>query len=219
MEASASDDSGSAASQALLKAVSLTKTFGGVRCVDSADVCFHIGQIHGIVGQNGAGKTTLVRMLCGALSPDGGHIEVGGIPALFGSPRDALDAGVTMVAQELSLVPELTVAENLLLGQLPSRLGICSVSELMRRAQQLIDESGFDLDPAQTVSTLSQSQKQKTEILRAAAKNARMVIFDEPRSSLSIDEAAHVYEVMRGLAANGVAVVLVSHFLSEVLKW
>jgi len=218
VEASASDDSGTAASHALLKAVSLTKTFGGVRCVDSADVCFRIGQIHGIVGQNGAGKTTLVRMLCGALSPDGGHIEVGGIPALFGSPRDALEAGITMVAQELSLVPELTVAENLLLGQLPSRLGICSVSELMRRAQQLIDESGFDLDPAQTVSALSQSQKQKTEILRAAAKNARVVIFDEPRSSLSIDEAAHVYEVMRGLAANGVAVVLVSHFLSEVLK-
>ena len=186
--------------------------------MDSADVAFRRGQIHGIVGQNGAGKTTLARMLCGALSPDGGHIEVEGVPTAFGSPRAALDAGVTMVAQELSLVPELTVAENLLLGQLPHRLGVCRSAELMRRAQRLIDEAGFDLDAADTVSALSQSQRQKTEILRAVARNARMVVFDEPRSSLSVNEAAQVYGVMRDLAANGVAVVLVSHFLSEVLE-
>ncbi len=217
VEASAPEGPGSVASQALLKTVGLTKTFGGVRCVDSADVSFHAGQIHGIVGQNGAGKTTLAKMLCGALSPDSGHVEAEGVPTTFGSPRAALDAGVTMVSQELSLVPELTVAENLLLGQLPSRLGVCSNAELMGCAQGLIDESRFDLNPSDLVSDLSQSQRQKTEILRAVARNARMVIFDEPRSSLSVDEAMHVYEVMRNLAQDGVAVVLVSHFLSEVL--
>ena len=218
MEPSDSDGAGRVASPAFLRAVGLTKTFGGVHCVDSADVSFRSGQIHGLVGQNGAGKTTLARMLCGALSPDGGYIEAKGAPASFGSPRDALDAGVTMVAQELSLVPELTVAENLSLGQLPSHLGVCSTGELMRRAQQLIEDSGFDLDPTDRVSALSQSDRQKTEILRAVARNARLVIFDEPRSSLSVKEAAHVYGVMRTLAANGVAVVLVSHFLSEVLE-
>ncbi|WP_419921053.1 sugar ABC transporter ATP-binding protein [Candidatus Poriferisodalis sp.] len=218
MEALGTDEAGSATSLAFLRAVGLTKTFGGVRCVDSADVSFCSGQIHGLVGQNGAGKTTLAKMLCGALSPDGGHIEADGAPTSFGSPRDALDAGVTMVAQELSLVPELSVAENLSLGQLPSHLGVCSTGELMRRAQQHIDDSGFDLDPAATVSALAQSDRQKAEILRAVARNARMVIFDEPRSSLSVNEAAHVYAVMRGLAANGVAVVLISHFLSEVLE-
>lgn len=195
----------------------MTKTFGGVRGVDSADISFNLGQIHGLVGQNGAGKTTLARMLCGALSPDGGHIELDGVPVSFASPRAALDAGVTMVAQELSLVPALTVAENLLLGQLPSRLGVCDTGEMMRKARQLIDDSGFELDAAHLVSTLAQSDRQKTEILRAVARNARLVIFDEPRSSLSVREAAHVYEVMRRLAASGVAVVLVSHFLSEVL--
>ena len=186
--------------------------------MDSADVSFDLGQIHGLVGQNGAGKTTLARMLCGALSPDGGHIEVDGVPMSFGSPRGALDAGVTMVAQELSLVPRLTVAENLLLGQLPSHLGVCDIGAMMRRARQLIDDSGFDLEPSDLVSTLSQSDRQKTEIVRAVAQDARLVIFDEPRSSLSVHEAAHVYDMMRTLAADGVAVVLVSHFLSEVLE-
>ena len=185
--------------------------------MDSADISFKRGQIHGLVGQNGAGKTTFARMLCGALSPDSGHIEVDGMRVSFASPRAALDAGVTMVAQELSLVSALTVAENVLLGQLPNRLGVCDSGEMMRRARQLIDDTGFDLDPAALVSALSQSDRQKTEILRAVARNARLVIFDEPRSSLSVHEAASVYEVMRALAANGVAVVLVSHFLSEVL--
>lgn len=186
--------------------------------MDSADVSFKLGQIHGLVGQNGAGKTTLARMLCGVLSPDSGHIEVEGAPTSFASPRAALDAGVTMVAQELSLVPGLTVAENLLLGQLPSQFGVCNSGEMLRRARHLIEDSGFNLDPAALVSTLSQSDRQKTEILRAVARNARLVIFDEPRSSLSVHEAAQVYGVMRALAASGVAVVLVSHFLSEVLE-
>ena len=211
------DRAGQRTSGPFLKAVGLTKMFGGVRCVDSADISFNQGQIHGLVGQNGAGKTTVARMLCGALSPDDGHIELDGVPVSLESPRAALDAGVTMVAQELSLVPALTVAENLLLGQLPSRLGICDTAKMTGRARRLIDDSGFELDPAQLVSALSQSDRQKTEILRAVARNARLVIFDEPRSSLSVREAAHVYEVMRTLAANGVAVVLVSHFLSEVL--
>ena len=200
-----------------LQAFGLTKTFGGVRGVDSADVSFLPGQIHGLVGQNGAGKTTLARMLCGALSPDRGRIEVDGVTASFASPRAARDAGLTMVAQELSLVPALTVAENLLLGQLPNNLGVCDTTKMMRRARQLIDDSGFDLDATAPVSALSQSDRQKTEILRAVARNARLVIFDEPRSSLSVHEAENVYGVLRTLAANGVAVVLVSHFLSEVL--
>jgi ABC-type sugar transport system ATPase subunit len=192
--------------------------FGGVRAVDSADITFKLGQIHGLVGQNGAGKTTLARMVCGALGPDSGHIDLDGEPVYFASPRAALDAGVTMVAQELSLVPALTVAENLLLGQLPAHLGVCDTGKMMRRARRLIEDTGFELDPAHLVSALSQSDRQKTEILRAVARKARLVIFDEPRSSLSVREAAHVYGVMRRLAADGVAVVFVSHFLSEVLE-
>ncbi len=186
--------------------------------MDSADVAFYRGQIHGLVGQNGAGKSTLAKMLCGALNPDRGHIEVEGVPTVFGSPRAALEAGVTMVAQELSLVPPLTVAENLLLGRLPSRGGFFDPHEMVLRARRLIEDSGFELDPQTLLGALSQSDRQKAEILRAIARNARLVIFDEPRSSLSVPEAERLYEILNNLAANGVAVVLVTHFLAEVLQ-
>ena len=212
------DDESRFPSPAFLSAVGLTKTFGGVRGVDSADVAFYRGQIHGLVGQNGAGKSTLAKMLCGALNPDRGHIEVEGVPTVFGSPRAALEAGVTMVAQELSLVPPLTVAENLLLGRLPSRGGFFDPHEMVLRARSLIEDSGFELDPQALLGALSQSDRQKAEILRAIARNARLVIFDEPRSSLSVPEAERLYEILNNLAANGVAVVLVTHFLAEVLQ-
>ncbi len=205
-------------STAFLTAVGLTKAFGGVRGVDSADVAFYRGQIHGLVGQNGAGKSTLAKMLCGVHSPDSGHIEVEGMPMAFGSPRAALEAGVTMVAQELSLVPSLSVAENLLLGRLPSHGGYFDAVEMVQRARHLIEESGFELDPEAVLGSLSQSDRQKVEILRAIARNARLVIFDEPRSSLSVPEAERLYEILRTLAADGVAVVLVTHFLAEVLE-
>lgn len=205
-------------STAFLTAVGLTKTFGGVRGVDSADVAFYPGQIHGLVGQNGAGKSTLAKMLCGALGPVRGRIEVEGAPVVFGSPRAALEAGVTMVAQELSLVPSLTVAENLLLGRLPTRGGFFDADAMMRRARHLVEDSGFELDPEAVLGTLSQSDRQKAEILRAIARNARLVIFDEPRSSLSVPEAERLYEILRALADDGVAVVLVTHFLAEVLQ-
>ena len=186
--------------------------------MDSADVAFHRGQIHGLVGQNGAGKSTLAKMLCGVHSPDRGHIEVEGAPVAFGSPRAALEAGVTMVAQELSLVPALSVAENLLLGRLPSHGGYFDADAMTRRARQLIEDSGFELDPDAVLGSLSQSDRQKVEILRAIARNARLVVFDEPRSSLSVPEAERLYEILRTLAADGVAVVLVTHFLAEVLE-
>ncbi len=201
----------------LLRAVALTKTFGGVVAVERASVSFAGGRIHGLVGQNGAGKSTLVRMIAGAERPDSGHIEVAGVRTAFASPRAALDAGVTLVAQELSLVGALTVAENISLGQLPRRAGLTDFSEMHRRARRLIHESGFDLDPSDPIGILSASDQQKVEVLRAVARNTQFIVLDEPTSSMSVDESARVYEIARRLAAAGVAVVLVSHYLEEVL--
>ncbi len=200
-----------------LRALELTKTFGGVVAVERASVGFAGGRIHGLVGQNGAGKSTLVRMIAGAERPDSGYIEVAGVPTTFASPRAALDEGVTLVAQELSLVGALTVAENVSLGQLPSRAGVTDFTKMHRRARRLIDQSGFDLDPTELVGALSASDQQKVEVLRAVARNAQLIILDEPTSSMSVDESSRVYEIARRLAAAGVAVVLVSHYLEEVL--
>jgi ABC-type sugar transport system ATPase subunit len=200
-----------------LRTAALTKSFGGVVAVEGASVSFERGLIHGLVGQNGAGKSTLVRMIAGAERPDSGHIEVNSAPATFASPRAALDAGVTLVAQELSLVGALSVAENLSLGRLPARAGFADFSAMQRRAERLISDSGFGLNPATVVGTLSASDQQKVEVLRAVARDARLIILDEPTSSMSVDESERVYEIARRLANSGVAVVLVSHYLEEVL--
>ena len=210
-------EEGAARPGPFLRAVGLTKTFGGVRAVDGATVSFERGRIHGIVGQNGAGKSTLVKMLAGVEPPDGGHIEVRGAATTFSSPRAALDAGVTLVAQELSLVNALSVAENLALGRFSTRAGLVDFAAMRRRARQLIDESGFVLDPEAVVSTLSASDQQKVEVLRAVARNTGLIVLDEPTSSMSTDESGRLYDIVRGLAAADVAVVLVSHYLEEVL--
>ena len=210
-------EEGNAPGAPFLRTVALTKTFGGVVAVESVSVCFERGRIHGLVGQNGAGKSTLVRMIAGAERPDSGHIEVNGAPTTFASPRAALDAAVTLVAQELSLVGALSVAENLSLGRLPARAGFADFSAMHRRASRLISDSGFGLDPATVVGDLSASDQQKVEVLRAVARDARLIVLDEPTSSMSVDESERVYEIARRLANSGVAVVLVSHYLEEVL--
>lgn len=214
---SAVAEEGDISSVPFLRTVALTKTFGGAVAVESASVSFERGLIHGLVGQNGAGKSTLVRMIAGAERPDSGHIEVDGASTSFASPRAALDAGVTLVAQELSLVGALSVAENLSLGQLPSRAGLANFSAMHRRARRLVSESGFALDPAAPVETLSVSDQQKVEVLRAVARNAQLIVLDEPTSSMSVNESERVYEIARRLATSGVSVVLVSHYLEEVL--
>ena len=205
------------ASSAVLCAEGLTKTFSGVSVVESADVTFRSGEIHGIVGQNGAGKSSLMKMICGVYKSDGGHIRMGSEKLVFSTPRNARDRGVAMVAQELSLVPALTVAENILLGQQPNVGSVISRRALRAQATELIESYDFGLDPDAIVSTLAPSAQQKVEILRALARDARLIILDEPTSSMSIDDSEKLYGIIRLLAERGTCVVLVSHFLDEIL--
>ncbi|MEM8922189.1 MAG: sugar ABC transporter ATP-binding protein [Actinomycetota bacterium] len=205
------------ASPAVLTTVGLTKVFSGVRVVDAADVTFRRGEIHGLVGQNGAGKSSLVKMICGVYRADDGHVRVDDEELVMASPRQARDRRVTLVAQELSLVPALSVADNVLLGRQPNTAGVISGRRLRREALRLIEDYGFDLDPDAIVSTLSPSDQQKVEILRALASDARLIVLDEPTSSMSIDDSTRLYEIIGLLAERGTSVVLVSHFLDEVL--
>ena len=205
------------ASPAVLATVGLTKTFSGISVVDDADVTFRAGEVHGIVGQNGAGKSSLMKMVAGVYKADAGHIDVSGTEHVFGTPRQARDQGVSMVAQELSLVPALSVAENILLGQQPNRASVVNRVALRDRAQAMITERGFALDPDAIVDELSPSDQQKVEILRALASNTQLIVFDEPTSSMSIDDSKKLYDIIRDLASSGTSVALVSHFLEEIL--
>lgn len=202
---------------AVLSTAGLTKVFSNVAVVDRADVTFRAGEIHGLVGQNGAGKSSLIKMVCGVYKADDGHVTVDGDDVVFATPRQARDRKVTLVAQELSLVPAMTVAENILLGR-TYRAGVVDRRGLRHDARELIESYGFALDPDAVVSRLSPSDQQKVEILRALAHDARLIVLDEPTSSMSVDDTTQLYDIIRLLAARGTSVVLVSHFLDEVLE-
>ena len=159
-----------------------------------------------------------MKMVCGLYKADDGCVRMGEEKLVFSTPRNARDRGVAMVAQELSLVPALTVAENILLGQQPNVGSVINRRALRAKAKELIDSYDFGLDPDAVVSTLAPSSQQKVEILRALARDARLIILDEPTSSMSIDDSEKLYGIIRLLAARGTCVVLVSHFLEEILE-
>ena len=193
------------------------KTFGSTRALDDVSVGIHSGSVHGFVGENGAGKSTLGRIIAGVFPPDSGTLVLRGTPVSFTSPRQALQHGIALVAQELALVPRLSVADNVFLGAEPRRRGLIDRGALVARFRRLAADTGFDLPDDVPVGRLSIGVQQQVEILRALARDAQLIVFDEPTAALSATEAAHLYGVIRGLAASGHTVVLVSHFLPEVL--
>ena len=193
------------------------KTFGSTRALDDVTLGIHPGSVHAFVGENGAGKSTLGRIIAGVFPPDSGTLALRGTPVSFTSPRQALQHGIALVAQELALVPRLSVAENVFLGAEPRRRGVIDRGALASRFRALAADTGFDLPADLPVGRLSVGVQQQVEILRALARDAQLIVFDEPTASLSATEAAHLYGVIRGLAASGRTVVLVSHYLHEVL--
>lgn len=193
------------------------KTFGSTRALDDVSLAIHGGSVHAFVGENGAGKSTLGRIIAGVFPPDSGSLVLRGTPVSFTSPRQALQHGIALVAQELALVPQLGVADNVYLGAEPRRRGMIDRRELLTRFRRLAVDTGFDLPERLPVGRLPIGVQQQVEILRALARDAQLIVFDEPTASLSAAESAHLYAVIRRLAASGRSVVLVSHFLPEVL--
>jgi ABC-type sugar transport system ATPase subunit len=195
----------------------VSKHFGGVLALDRVSLAVEPGSVHALIGENGAGKSTLGKILAGVHAADGGSLLVDGVPAAFGSPKEALDHGVAMIAQEPSVVPMLTVAENVLLGSEPRGGGFIRRRELSRRYERLAEKAGFDLRGATPAGRLRVAEQQQVEILRALARDARVIVMDEPSAALSGPDTDKLHEIIRSLAASGKTIVLISHFLREVL--
>lgn len=201
----------------LVEAREISKRFGGIQALDRVSLTLHDGRVHGLVGENGAGKSTLAKIIGGVYAPDQGEIIVDGRPVRFGAPRDALAAGIATIAQELALVPARGVMENVYLGVEPRRFGVVQTRELRRRFDELDARTGFGLHADTLVGDLRIAERQKVEILRAIARDARLILMDEPTASLTADETERLLAIVRRLAESGTSIVLVSHFLDEVL--
>jgi ABC-type sugar transport system ATPase subunit len=201
----------------LVELFDISKRFGGVQALADVSITIGRGSIHGLVGENGAGKSTLAKIIGGVHQPDGGELKVDGEPLRFTSPRGALAVGIASIAQEIALVPARTVLENVFLGIESTRLGVVQQGRLLRRYAELARRTGFELKPHDRVRELRTADQQKVEILRAIARNARLILMDEPTASLTVDESERLLDIIRRLAAAGTSVVLVSHNLKEVL--
>ena len=201
----------------VLEAGGLTKSFGVVKALQGVDLEVRPGSLHAVVGNNGAGKSTLMNLLSGVYRPDAGHIRICGADVRFSSPRDALSRGVSMVHQELSIIPDLDVAENMFLGREPSHgLGVIRRRELYDRTQKLLSDLDLDVSARARCAMLSVGVRQMIEIAQAISRNCKLLILDEPTSALSEAEQERLFAFINQLKARGIGILYVSHKLDEV---
>lgn len=193
------------------------KAFGGTPVLKDISVSVRRGTVHALVGENGAGKSTLSKIISGIYTPDSGEVVVDGTPVNFRRTRDALKNGIVTIAQELALVPSLTVAQNIFLGNEPATAGFTSKRALRVAFTELTRGVGFELNPDDIAGHLRTADQQKVEILRALASGSSFIIMDEPTAALSGKDVARLHDLIRSLAASGRTVLLISHFLQEVL--
>jgi ribose transport system ATP-binding protein len=202
---------------ALLEMRDVTKSFGATRALDGVSLRVEAGEVHALVGENGAGKSTLMKILSGAYRPDSGTMALGDVPYAPRRPRDALRAGVAMIYQELALAPHLSVEANIMLGQERTRRGCLRLREhrrLVSEVLQLLEHP--EIRPDAVVQDLSVGAQQLVEVARALVSSARVIVFDEPTSSLTEHDAARLFAVIDRLSRRGLAIVYISHFLEEL---
>lgn len=204
----------------MLKAVDLRKEYPGTIALNDVSVNFEAGQVHALIGKNGAGKSTLIKMLAGAITPTAGKILVGGKTVTIQSPQQAFDKGIATVHQELSLVPDLTVAENILLGRLPKKKTLGSIfidwDQTFELAKAVLDDMQVDLDVRKKASDLGVAQQQVVEIAKAMSFKPTALMLDEPTSALAHHETASLFRLVKQLAQKGVAIVYITHRLQEL---
>lgn len=206
------------ASTCALRMRGISKTFPGVKALCDVTLSVDYGRMHAIVGENGAGKSTLMKILSGAYLPSSGSTEVNGVEVRMRRPADAQRLGIRMVHQELNLVPDLTVAENVYLGRMPRRWGFADRARMIRDVEVVLKELGASIDPAARLGDLSISQQQLVEIAKAYAAGPRIIVLDEPTSSLSEHETAALFRILRRMRDQGLAIIYISHRLKEVLE-
>jgi len=203
----------------VLAARGVTKSFGGIKALDGARVTVYAGQVNAVVGENGAGKSTLMKILAGVYQEYEGCVSLNGREVAFANPRQAQEAGVAIIHQELNLIPHLSVAENVFLGrEFLNVLGLIDVKKMYHRTRTLLDRLDLDVDPRRSVSELRVGQQQIVEIAKALALDARVIIMDEPTSAISEREVDVLFNLIGSLTQRGVAVIYISHKLDEMFR-
>jgi rhamnose transport system ATP-binding protein len=207
----------SASEVATIRLASIGKRYAGTSALDDVSLEIKAGSVHGLVGANGAGKSTLGKVIGGVVRPDDGEMFVDGRAVKYATPREARGDGIATIAQELALAPAMSVMENVFLGIEPRRSGLLNRRLMRKRYAELITRSGFELNGDASVGSLRTADRQKVEILRAVNSDARIIVMDEPTSSLTSVETEALHKMTRSLRDQGTTIVYVSHFLDEVL--
>ncbi len=204
----------------LLQARGLGKRFGGIQALEAVDFALEAGEVHALLGENGAGKSTLARILAGVHQPDAGAVLLRGEPVRFATPREALRHGISLVSQEVNLIPDLSVAANIFMGRFPVRSVLRTVDRrrMERESEALLGDLGLALDPRALVRHLPFSSRQVVEIARALSWRARVLILDEPTSALSEAEIERLCAILGRLKGEGVGIVYITHRLDEVFR-
>ena len=203
---------------ALLEMRDITKDFPGVRALDHVQLTVRAGTVHALMGENGAGKSTLMKCLFGIYEKDGGEILLEGKPIDFKSPKDALENGVAMVHQELNQALMRNVMDNIWLGRYPTRFGFTSEREMYQKTQDVLQNLGLSIDPRRVMSTMSVAERQMVEIAKAVSYNARVIVLDEPTSSLTEEEVGHLFRIIHTLRDRGCGIIYISHKMEEILQ-
>jgi ribose transport system ATP-binding protein len=204
---------------AVLAVSGLSKSYGAYRALDNFDFVVEPGQAVSVIGENGAGKSTLAKILAGVIRPDAGTIAISGEEVRFSSPRDALRRGVAFIPQELAYLPNLSVAQNILVGTWPNRFGLTTLSMSLKKATEEARRFGVDLNVARRMAGLKLGERQLVEIVKALTRRARLIILDEPTASLSELESQILFRVLRNLCDQGVGIVYISHRMDEVYRF
>ena len=203
--------------QAFLTLSGISKRYAGVRALESVDFACERGKIHAVLGENGAGKSTLIKIIAGVVQPDTGRMRLAGNDVRFASPSAANAAGITCIFQELSLMPDLSVADNISIASPPRRFGLIDAKAQRRRAEALLAEIGCeDVNPLMRVRDLPLSRRQMVEIAKALGQKPRLLILDEATSALTSADVEKVYGMLARLKAEGVAILYISHRMHEV---
>jgi ABC-type sugar transport system ATPase subunit len=202
----------------ILEIKNLSKRFGGIQALESVNMQVRYGEVHALVGENGAGKSTLMNVLGGIIECDQGEVFYKGQPVVFSNPVQSLQAGIAIIHQELAMLPSLNVMDNMFMGRMKAKNGFISWRDFEKKTREYLAQVGLDIDPYTLVRDLSISQRQIVEIAKAISMDASMIIMDEPNSSLSESETELLFDVIERLQANNVAVIYVSHKITEVLR-
>lgn len=201
----------------ILEMNNITKTFPGVKALDNVNLKVKKGTIHSLMGENGAGKSTLMKCLFGIYIEDGGHIEIDGKQVHFDNPKQALENGVAMVHQELNQATSRSVMDNMWLGRYPKKGIVVDEKKMYKDTLEIFKSLNINVDPLETLSELSVSQRQMVEIAKAVSYDSKIIVFDEPTSSLTEKEVGHLFEIIFQLKEQGCAIIYISHKMEEIL--